>query len=122
MKLNSLNSNHQVVTKIKQISCLAEFSAIPHQDPDVGSPFDFVPDHPGVLCFLNADGTVHSIDAALKSMRSRLMDLYRGTAGDGRRPIGLFGFVQSTKPTELRSEIVRDHVREYSSFPAAKKA
>jgi hypothetical protein len=37
------------------------FDPTPYLDPDIGLPFDLVPDQPGVVAFVNADGSANEI-------------------------------------------------------------
>ena len=122
MKLHSINADDSIITRLTSVSRFAAFDAAPFLDPDVGEAFDFVPDEPGVICWFCGDGSLESIDVALGSMRKRLTDLYKGTAGAGRRAFERFGFEPTADPKAMREQIKAEHVRIYNRIPAIRTA
>ncbi|RWQ36964.1 MAG: hypothetical protein EOS21_22925 [Mesorhizobium sp.] len=121
MKLQSVNTTDYIRTRLTLVSRVATFDARPCLDPDIGEAFDFVPNEPGLICWFNPDGSLESIDATM-CMRKRLIDIYRGTAGTGRRAFHLFGYDVCHDPKAAREKLVAEHVRIYERFPAARIA
>lgn len=119
MKLQSVNTAANIRTRLTSVSRVATFDATPFLDPDIGQAFDFIPDEPGLICWFNSDGSLEAIDVAMVSMRGRLIDLYKGTAGAGRRSHNLFGFESCEDPKSARKALIAEHLRIYSRFPAA---
>ncbi|TPM02015.1 hypothetical protein [Mesorhizobium sp. B2-3-10] len=121
MKLQSVNTTDYIRTRLTSVSRVAAFDATPCLDPDIGEAFDFVPNEPGLICWFNADGSLESIDATM-DMRKRLIDIYRSTAGNGRRAPHLFAYDVCHDPKAAREKLVEEHVRIYERFPAARTA
>ncbi|MFB9980193.1 hypothetical protein ACFSQQ_11015 [Mesorhizobium kowhaii] len=121
MKLQSVNTADFIRTRLTSVSRVATFDATPVLNPDVGEAFDFVPNEPGLICWFNPDGSLESIDATMR-MRKRLIDIYRGTGGTGRRAFHLFGYDACNDPKAMREKLVAEHVRIYERFPAARTA
>lgn len=96
------------------------FTAEPHLDPECGLPFDIIPDEPGVIAFLNKDGSASRIDACGGSMRQRMIDIYRGTERAESTVTSFFAFEPHPQPEARSLELAKENVRHYGNFPMRK--
>jgi hypothetical protein len=94
------------------------FDPTPYLDPDIGLPFDLVPDQPGVVAFLNADGSAIEI-ISHESMRSLLIDVYQGRSGQPDLMMAArIDFEPCATPDVREAELRREHIRLYGRLPA----
>ena len=75
------SSNVSSETYFLSMGWTYDFLPDPIIAPDIGEPFDHVPNAPGVIALLDAKGHALAIEACDKSMRKRLFDHYRGFEG-----------------------------------------
>jgi hypothetical protein len=93
------------------------FEPRPFIDPDVGVPFDLVPDGPGVLAFLNRDGSAMRIFEHT-SLRALVRDAYLGHEGRDLLDAKRVAFEQCSQPAARLAQLLEEHQRKYGRAPA----
>jgi hypothetical protein len=92
------------------------FDPTPFLDPDVGLPFDLVPDAPGVVAFLNYDASAIVIYEN-NSMRRLVLDVYRGY--EGRDALGAthIAFERCSDTAKRLADLLDEHQQIFGRAP-----
>lgn len=90
-------------------------------DPDIGAPFDYVPDAAGVIALLDFRGHALCIEAC-KSMRKRLTDHYMGFEGKLTVSPAFFAY-EACAQCEMRElQLLEEHRSAYGYVPKRNRA
>ena len=76
---------------------------------DIGTPFEFIPNLPGVLILIGGDGRAISIEACDRSMRSRAIECWMGFGGADSVGAVRLAYETSNESAVREKQLVEEH-------------
>jgi hypothetical protein len=116
-RLEVRQANHDRPTPLS-FSHWWPFNPLPFLDPECGLPFDIIPDAPGVIGLIQADGSALVIEAC-KSMRQRVTDYCKGIERVRYASIRYVAYEPASNAAVKHAELDAEHEIRFGRRPTA---
>jgi hypothetical protein len=88
----------------------------------MGTPYEYIPNLPGVLLLIGDDGKAISIEACDRSMRTRAMECWMGYGGAQSVGAVRIGYEVCANPAFREHELVEEHRKAFGVLPLKNSA